>query len=78
MLFQLLHRPIQNAALAAFDADPVQSNRLSALSLWTTLQGLGRDTIGERLAQAFDACRQWYEIVASFGTVRMLVSRVAG
>lgn len=62
---------MQNVSLAMFESDPMR--RLAALSLWTTLQALGRDQIVERLQLAFDASRQWYDIVTSFGaTVRVL------
>lgn len=72
---QLLHRQIQNNALSVFESDPVLSRRLSALSLWTTMQALGRDTISERIIQAFESCRIMYDIVSKSDGVRILVSK---
>ncbi|XP_017463049.1 PREDICTED: pyridoxal-dependent decarboxylase domain-containing protein 1-like, partial [Rhagoletis zephyria] len=52
----LLHRQLQNSALAAFESDPIISRRLHSLSLWTSLQALGRDAIAERIHVAFQTC----------------------
>lgn len=73
---QLLHRSVPNAAqLAALE--PVDLALQHSMSVWITLQALGREQFVERLAGAFDACRQWYDIVASLDTVRLLVSLLA-
>lgn len=71
---QLLHRQIQNVALSVFESDPVLSRRLSSLSLWTTLQALGRETISARIIKAFDSCRIMYDIVSRCPGIRVLVS----
>lgn len=71
---QLLHRQIENSALNVIDADPVLSRRLTSLSLWTSLQSLGRDAIAGRISIAFDCCRMVYEIVSKCQGLRILVS----
>lgn len=71
---QLLHRQIQNVALSVFESDPVLSRRLSSLSLWTTLQALGRETISARIIKAFDSCRIMYDIVSRCPGIRVLVN----
>lgn len=73
---QLLHRQIQNVALSVFESDPVLSRRLSSLSLWTTLQALGRDTISARIIKAFDSCRIMYDIVSRCPGIRVLVNNL--
>lgn len=71
---QLLHRQIESTALSVIEADPVLSRRLSSLSLWTTLQALGRDAIANRLTLAFESCRHVYNIVSKCEGIRVLVS----
>lgn len=71
-----MHRQIQNVALSVFESDPVLSRRLSSLSLWTSLQALGRDTISERLIIAFESCRIMFEIVSKCKGVRVLVMKL--
>lgn len=71
--FQLLHRPISNLLLSAFDLDPVLTRRLRAISLWTTLQGLGRNAIADRLISAFESCRHLYNAVSVFDDIKILV-----
>lgn len=74
----LLHRQIQNVALSVFESDPVLSRRLSSLSLWTTLQALGRDTISARIIKAFDSCRIMYDIVSRCPGIRVLSKAPGG
>lgn len=76
MKSQLLHRQIENTALNVIDADPVLSRRLTSLSLWTSLQALGRDAIAGRISIALDSCRMVYEIVSKCEGLRVLVSLV--
>lgn len=68
-----MHRQIENTALNVIDADPVLSRRLTSLSLWTSLQSLGRDAIAGRISIAFDCCRMVYEIVSKCQGLRVLV-----
>ncbi|XP_030381292.1 pyridoxal-dependent decarboxylase domain-containing protein 1 [Scaptodrosophila lebanonensis] len=68
----LLHRPLLNIALSAFESDPILSRRLNALSLWTSLQALGRKTIAERLHVAFQTCNILYEIASKCEGIRVL------
>ncbi|KAH8303863.1 hypothetical protein KR018_001688, partial [Drosophila ironensis] len=68
----LLHRPLQNSALSAFESDPILSRRLNALSLWTSLQALGQKAIAERLHVAFQTCSILFEIASKCEGVRVL------
>ncbi|KAI8035136.1 pyridoxal-dependent decarboxylase domain-containing protein 1 [Drosophila gunungcola] len=68
----LLHRPLQNSALSAFESDPILSRRLNALSLWTSLQALGRKSIAERLHVAFQTCSILFEIASKCEGIRVL------
>ncbi|XP_033150282.1 pyridoxal-dependent decarboxylase domain-containing protein 1 [Drosophila busckii] len=68
----LLHRPLQNSALSAFESDPILSRRLNALSLWTSLQALGRKAIAERLHVAFQTCGILFEIASKCEGIRVL------
>lgn len=70
---QLLHRQIENIALNVIDADPVLSRRLTSLSLWMSLQTLGRDAIGGRITIAFESCRMFSEIISKCRGLRILV-----
>lgn len=71
--FQLLHRKIENVALNLFESDPVISRRLSSLTLWTSLQAYGRDSITGRLTVAFECCRVFHDIVSRCEGIRVLV-----
>lgn len=71
----LLHRPLQNSALSAFESDPILSRRLNALSLWTSLQALGRKAIAERLHVAFQTCSILFEIASKCEGIRVLVTQ---
>uniref|UniRef100_W8BKZ1 Pyridoxal-dependent decarboxylase domain-containing protein 1 n=1 Tax=Ceratitis capitata TaxID=7213 RepID=W8BKZ1_CERCA len=73
----LLHRQLQNSALTAFESDPILSRRLHSLSLWTSLQALGRDAIAERIHVAFQTCSILFEITSKCDGVRV-VSRAPG
>lgn len=73
----LLHRPLQNSALSAFESDPILSRRLNALSLWTSLQALGRKAIAERLHVAFQTCSILFEIASKCEGIRVLVTYIA-
>lgn len=68
----LLHRPLQNSALSAFESDPILSRRLNSLSLWTSLQALGRKAIAERLHVAFQTCSILFEIASKCEGIRVL------
>ena len=71
---QLLHRQLQNSALTAFESDPILSRRLHSLSLWTSLQALGRDAIAERIHVAFQTCSILFEITSKCEGMRVVVS----
>lgn len=73
----LLHRQLQNAALNSFESDPILSRRLNALSLWTSLQALGRDAISERIHVAFQTCSILFEIASECEGIKV-VSRAPG
>lgn len=73
----LLHRQMQNITLTVFDSDPILSRRLTALSLWTTLQALGRETIAEKILLAFQTCSIVFEIASKCDGIRIL-SRAPG
>ncbi|XP_039959526.1 pyridoxal-dependent decarboxylase domain-containing protein 1 [Bactrocera tryoni] len=73
----LLHRQLQNSALTAFESDPILSRRLHSLSLWTSLQALGRDAIAERIHVAFQTCSILFEITSKCEGMRV-VSRAPG
>lgn len=73
--FQLLHRQIQNITLSVFESDPVMSRRLSSLSLWATLQALGRENISEKIALSFETCRIMYEIISKHDGIKLLVNK---
>ncbi|XP_037809455.1 pyridoxal-dependent decarboxylase domain-containing protein 1 [Lucilia sericata] len=73
----LLHRQLQNAALNSFESDPILSRRLNALSLWTSLQALGRDSISERIHVAFQTCSILFEIASECEGIKV-VSRAPG
>ncbi|KAH8276588.1 hypothetical protein KR044_004633, partial [Drosophila immigrans] len=68
----LLHRPLQNSALSAFESDPILSRRLNALALWTSLQALGKKAIAERLHVAFQTCSILFEIASKCEGIRVL------
>ncbi|XP_017155868.1 pyridoxal-dependent decarboxylase domain-containing protein 1 isoform X1 [Drosophila miranda] len=68
----LLHRPLLNSALSAFESDPILSRRLNSLSLWTSLQALGRKAIAERLHVAFQTCSILFEIASKCEGIRVL------
>ncbi|GAB0087265.1 pyridoxal-dependent decarboxylase domain-containing protein 1 [Sergentomyia squamirostris] len=74
----LLHRQIQNVALSVFESDPIVSRRLNSLTLWTTLQALGRDLIAERILMAFESVRVVYEIVSKCDGIRILSKKPGG
>lgn len=73
----LLHRPLQSQALTAFESDPILSRRLNALSLWSSLQALGKDTIAERIRLAFQSCSMLFDITSKCEGIRV-VSRAPG
>ncbi|XP_059617219.1 pyridoxal-dependent decarboxylase domain-containing protein 1 [Phlebotomus argentipes] len=74
----LLHRQIQNVALSVFESDPIVSRRLNSLTLWTTLQALGRDLISDRILMAFESVRVVYEILSKCAGVRILSKKPGG
>uniref|UniRef100_A0A1B0C9Q3 Pyridoxal-dependent decarboxylase domain-containing protein 1 n=2 Tax=Lutzomyia longipalpis TaxID=7200 RepID=A0A1B0C9Q3_LUTLO len=74
----LLHRQIQNVALSVFESDPIVSRRLNSLTLWTTLQALGRDLISERILMAFESVRVVYEILSKCEGIRILSKKPGG
>lgn len=73
----LLHRPMLNSALTAFESDPIVSKRLNSLALWTSLQALGRETIAEKIHVAFQTCSILHEIASKCEGIRV-VSRAPG
>lgn len=70
----MLHRQIENVALSVIDADPVLSRRLTSLSLWMSLQTLGRDAVAGRITMAFESCRMFSEIISKCRGLRALVN----
>ncbi|KAL5275492.1 PDXDC1 family protein [Megaselia abdita] len=73
----LLHRQLKNAALSAFESDPIMSKRLNSLALWTSLQAMGKEAISERINVAFQTCSIVYEICMKFDGIKVL-SRAPG
>jgi hypothetical protein len=70
----LIHRQLPNYTPTIFEIDPFLSNRMSSLSLWTTLQVCGVDSISERITLAFDSCQQLYGVLNKIDGIRILVS----
>ncbi|XP_058811536.1 pyridoxal-dependent decarboxylase domain-containing protein 1 [Topomyia yanbarensis] len=68
----LIYRQISANAQTLFDVDPILSNRLSSISLWTVMQTMGVDSISERIFMAFDSCRQVYEMLSRMEGIRIL------
>ncbi|KAF4521189.1 hypothetical protein B566_EDAN010651 [Ephemera danica] len=52
--------------------------RLSCLSLWTSLQSLGREGIQSRLKQAFEASEQLHNKLAKYPCLRLLNQKPGG
>ncbi|XP_055526712.1 putative pyridoxal-dependent decarboxylase domain-containing protein 2 [Wyeomyia smithii] len=68
----LMYRQVPANVLTLFDVDPILSNRLNALTLWTVMQTMGVDSISERIFMAFDTCRQLYEMLKKIEGIRIL------
>ncbi|XP_055616087.1 pyridoxal-dependent decarboxylase domain-containing protein 1 [Toxorhynchites rutilus septentrionalis] len=68
----LLYRHIPVSALTMYDVDPILSNRLFAVSLWTIMQTMGANSISDRIFMAFDSCRQVHEILSRIEGIRIL------
>ncbi|XP_058442722.1 pyridoxal-dependent decarboxylase domain-containing protein 1 [Malaya genurostris] len=68
----LMYRQIPLNTLTMFDVDPILSNRLTAISLWTIMQTMGADSISERIFLAFDSCRQVYDVLSRIEGIRIL------
>lgn len=68
----LMYKQIPVSQLTLFDVDPILSNRLTALSLWTIMQTMGVDSISERIFLAFDSCRQMHEMLCRIEGVKIL------
>jgi hypothetical protein len=71
----LMHRPLPNFIPSVFESDPLSLQRLTAITLWCTLQALGRDGIVERMFMAFKSCQILNEVVAKIGGIKVLVSQ---
>ncbi|EAT37022.1 AAEL010939-PA [Aedes aegypti] len=71
----LMHRQVPVNVLTLFDVDPILSNRLTAIGLWTIMQTMGADAISERIFMAFDSCRHIHEVLSRIEGIRILVSR---
>lgn len=69
----LLYKQLPNFQSGIFDSDSNISH-LSALSLWTSLQCIGKDSITNQFVHAFESCRILYEIVTRMKGFRLLVS----
>lgn len=69
----LMYKQIPTSMLTLFDVDPILSNRLTALSLWTIMQTMGVDAISERIFMAFDSCRQMHEMLSKIEGVKIWV-----
>lgn len=67
----LMYKQIPTSMLTLFDVDPILSNRLTALSLWTIMQTMGVDAISERIFMAFDSCRQMHEMLSKIEGVKI-------
>uniref|UniRef100_A0A182XYB3 Pyridoxal-dependent decarboxylase domain-containing protein 1 n=1 Tax=Anopheles stephensi TaxID=30069 RepID=A0A182XYB3_ANOST len=59
-----------------FDSDPILSNRVACLSVWSVLQALGADTVIERIFTAFDSCQALGKILLQFEGINVL-SKIA-
>ncbi|XP_049278108.1 pyridoxal-dependent decarboxylase domain-containing protein 1 [Anopheles funestus] len=59
-----------------FDSDPILSNRVSCLSVWSVLQALGADVVIERIFFAFESCQALGKILLQFEGINVL-SKVA-
>lgn len=68
----LMYKQVPISMLTLFDVDPILSNRLTALSLWTIMQTMGVDAISERIFMAFDSCRQMHEVLSKIEGVKIL------
>ncbi|XP_062536659.1 pyridoxal-dependent decarboxylase domain-containing protein 1 [Armigeres subalbatus] len=68
----LMHRQVPVTLLTLFDVDPILSNRLTAIGLWTVMQTMGADSISERIFMAFDSCRHIYEVLSRIEGIRIL------
>jgi hypothetical protein len=72
----LMHRPLPNFIPSVFESDPLSLQRLTAITLWCTLQALGRDVIVERLFMAFKSCQILNEVVSKISGIKVLVSNL--
>lgn len=68
----LMHKQVPATALTLFDVDPILSNRLTAIGLWTIMQTMGADSISERIFMAFDSCRHIHEVLSRIEGIRIL------
>lgn len=68
----LMHRQIPVNYLSLFDVDPILSNRLVALNLWTVMQSMGVNSISERIFMAFDSCRHVHEVLSKIKGIKIL------
>lgn len=68
----LMHRQVPVNVLTLFDVDPILSNRLTAIGLWTIMQTMGADAISERIFMAFDSCRHIHEVLSRIEGIRIL------
>uniref|UniRef100_A0A182N0N8 Pyridoxal-dependent decarboxylase domain-containing protein 1 n=1 Tax=Anopheles dirus TaxID=7168 RepID=A0A182N0N8_9DIPT len=75
----LVHKPSPVGAktgTTVFDSDPILSNRVTCLSVWSVLQALGADALVERLFAAYDSCQALCKILLQFEGINVL-SKVA-
>lgn len=61
--------------MSILDLDAALPRRLIVMSLWTTLQGLGRSVIADRLTAAFASCRYLYDALTQFDDIKILVKQ---
>uniref|UniRef100_A0A182VVG1 Pyridoxal-dependent decarboxylase domain-containing protein 1 n=1 Tax=Anopheles minimus TaxID=112268 RepID=A0A182VVG1_9DIPT len=59
-----------------FDSDPILSNRVSCLSVWSVLQALGAESVVERIFFAFESCQALGKLLHQFEGINVL-SKVA-
>uniref|UniRef100_A0A182MVF9 Pyridoxal-dependent decarboxylase domain-containing protein 1 n=1 Tax=Anopheles culicifacies TaxID=139723 RepID=A0A182MVF9_9DIPT len=59
-----------------FDSDPILSNRVSCLSVWSVLQSLGADSVVERIFFAFESCQALGNLLLQFEGINVL-SKIA-
>ncbi|XP_053678081.1 pyridoxal-dependent decarboxylase domain-containing protein 1 [Anopheles nili] len=68
----LVHKTNTNIPKTVFDSDPILSNRVACLSVWSVLQVLGADGVIERLFNAFNSCQTMTKILLQYEGINVL------